>query len=412
MRSTQIGILLILAALSARVQAVELGEELRQFTSIDAQIGDEFGWSTGIHRGIGIFGAPNAQNNGAASGAAFLFDVTTGEQLARLVPDDIGPGDRFGVSVAIYNDIAIVGSLLADAQGEDSGAAYLFDVNTGKQLHKLVGDSVTTRDEFGVSVDVYGTTAIVGAHKHNSGLAYLFDVTSGQQLGTLLSEDAAPGDLFGVAVSIDQGTALIGARYDDEFGTSAGSAYLFDVATQKQLHKLNSHDAYTGDRFGMYLDLEGNTAIVASRYDDDAKKSSGSAYLFDVTTGEERFKLTAADADPNDHFGSGVSLSGNIALIGAVNDETDAQLQGSAYLFDISSGEQLMKIIASDRLFLDQFGHSVAIDGGFGLVGAVQFTGLHTGKGYAFAIPETSVNLPLLLFAFLVCRGRGACSKK
>ena len=400
MRSTISGFVFCLW-LAVCAHAIETGDELRKFQSINAQNGDEFGYSADLHNNLGIFGAPGVTNGGAKTGAAFVFDVTTGEQLAKLVPEDVAPNDRFGVSVAINDGIAVVGSLLADANGEDSGAAYLFDARTGQQLHKLVGDDVVADDEFGVSVDVYGSTAIVGAHKHDTGMAYLFDVNTGAQTGTLLSEDAATGDLFGVAVSIHGGTALVGARYDDEFGTSAGSAYLFDVDTQQQTHKLNSHDAYWGDRFGMYLDLEGNNAIVASRYDDDAKKSSGSAYIFDVETGEERFKLTAEDADPNDHFGSGVSLSGNIALIGAVNDETDAQLQGAAYLFDINTGEQMMKIVAEDRVFFDQFGHSVAIDGGVALVGAVQFAGSYSGKAYAYAVVPEPTAYVLFLFGFI-----------
>ncbi|MFC1757556.1 hypothetical protein ACFL2H_02150 [Planctomycetota bacterium] len=404
MRSIVSGIVVLLLVAS-RASALETGDELRKFQSIGAQNGDEFGYSVDLHNNIGIFGAPGVTNDGAKTGAAFVFDVTTGEQIAKLVPDDASANDRFGISVAVNNGIAIVGSLLADTNGEDSGAAYLFDARTGQQLHKVIGDDVVSDDEFGISVDVYGSTAIVGAHKHDTGMAYLFDVNTGAQTGTLISEDAATGDLFGVAVSIDGPTALVGARYDDEFGTSAGSAYLFDVATQKQTHKLNSHDAYWGDRFGMYLDLEGNNAIVASRYDDDAKKSSGSAYLFDVETGEERFKLTAEDADPNDHFGSSVSLSGNVALIGAVNDETDAQLQGAAYLFDITTGEQITKIVAEDRVFFDQFGHSVAIDQGIGLVGAVQFSGSFSGKGYAYAVvPEPNALASFLIGLLLLGR--------
>jgi hypothetical protein len=156
----------------------------------------------------------------------------------------------------------------------------------------------------------------------------------------------------------------------------------------------------------MYLDIDGNTAIVASRYDDDAVKSSGSAYLFDVDTGKERFKIVADDQDPNDHFGSSVSVSGGLAVIGAVNDEAVGIYAGSAYLFDVHTGKQITKLNAEDGGYFDQFGHAVAIDGNTVVVGATQlnFNGttdpLPSGKAYVYQIqvPEPNMFEPNMLF--------------
>ena len=354
---------------------------------------------------------------GAQSGAAFVYDIRTGEQITKLHPEDAAAEDRFGISVAIHENVAIVGSLHANATGPMSGAAYLFDVTTGKQLHKIVGEDTVAGDEFGISVGISDATAIVGAHMHDTGMAYLFDVESGQQTGKLISEDADSGSLFGVAVALDGNTALVGARYDDEFGTAAGAAYLFDTSTQQQMHKLTAHDATNGDRFGMYVDVDGNTAIVGSRYDDDVKKSSGSAYLFDVDTGRERFKLVADDSEPNDHFGSAVSVSGNMAIVGAVNDATHTIFAGSTYVYDVNTGEQLIHILAEDGQFLDQFGHSVGLDDGIAVVGATQLlqsgsTELATGKGYVFdlrTVPEPCTALGTICAAMLML---GTCRRQ
>ncbi len=83
-------------------------------------------------------------------------------------------------------------------------------------------------------------------------------------------------------------------------------------------------------------------------------------------------KLLAADGAANDIFGSSIAMSGNTAVISAVNDN-DAQ--GSAYVFERNSGgannwDQVKKLTASDGAAGDNFGRSVAIDGNTVVVGS------------------------------------------
>jgi len=96
------------------------------------------------------------------------------------------------------------------------------------------------------------------------------------ELHKLTASDAAAGDNFGASVAISGSTAIVGARYDDD----SGSAYLFDVATGGQLFKLTASDAAAGDVFGVSVAISGATALVGARWDDDAGTDSGSAYLF------------------------------------------------------------------------------------------------------------------------------------
>ena len=65
-----------------------------------------------------------------------------GDQLAKLLPDDGAAEDRFGHSVAISGTTAIVGAPGDDDDGTRSGSAYLFDTTTGRQIAKLLGGSV------------------------------------------------------------------------------------------------------------------------------------------------------------------------------------------------------------------------------------------------------------------------------
>jgi len=134
-------------------------------------------------------------------------------------------------------------------------------------------------------------------------------------------------------VAISGNTALVGARLDDDGGNESGSAYLFDITTGLQLAKLTASDAAAGDRFGSSVAISGNVALIGAFSNDDAGDSSGSAYLFDITTGLQLAKLTASDAALGDEFGFSVAISGNTALVGALFDDDGGFDSGSAYLY-------------------------------------------------------------------------------
>ena len=102
--------------------------------------------------------------------------------------------------------------------------------------------------------------------------------------------------------------------------------------------KLTAPDATTGDEFGYAVFLSGDTALVGARLDDGVGTDSGSAYVFEKqgTVWVETATLAASDAAVGDNFGVSVSLSGDIALVGAVGDSDAGFYSGSAYVFSVS----------------------------------------------------------------------------
>ncbi len=219
------------------------GWQIAKLLPDDGATGDGFGYSVAISGPPGdkvaIVGAPGDNDNGFDSGSAYLFDTTTGWQIAKLLPDDGAVEDYFSWSVAISgppgNKVAIVGAPGDDHHGNASGSAYLFDTSMGEQIAKLLSDDGAAFDEFGRSVAISGATAIVGAYLGDdngadSGSAYLIDTTTGRQIAKLLADDGAADDYFGGSIAISGGTAIVGAYWDDDNGTNSGSAYLFDAA--------------------------------------------------------------------------------------------------------------------------------------------------------------------------------------
>tara|TARA_R110000744_G_scaffold364411_1_gene472942 strand:- start:261 stop:1583 length:1323 start_codon:yes stop_codon:yes gene_type:complete len=370
--------MIILSAFVALPASAQTINEVMKIVASDAATYDTFGSSVAISGTTAIVGIDGDDDGGFNSGSAILFDTETGLQLFKFIASDPAVSGYFGEAVAISGTIAIIG-----AYGNE--AAYLFDTITGQEIYKLTAADGEEDDRFGFSVAISGTAALVGAHwdddwDRNSGSAYIFDTTTGQQLFKLTASDGGRDESFGYSVAISDTTALVGAGSNDA-GIASGSAYIFDTTTGQELFKLTASDAAQFDFFGDAVAISGTTAIVGAR-------GSGSAYIFNTTTGQELFKLTAADGEEGDRFGFSVAISGTTALVGADYDDDAA---GSVYAFDTTTGQQLYKLVASDGAMDDVFGNAVAISGTTALVGARydDDAGDASGSAYFFNLTGT-----------------------
>lgn len=268
---------LVAVDLAMGAGAASAATQLAKLIPEDGAEGDFFAWSVALDGTTALVGARHDADNGEDSGSAYLFDVATGAQRVKLIPDDGAAGDWFGQSVALSGNIALVGAPYDNDSGDHSGSAYLFDTTTGAQLAKLTPDDGEMGDKFGWSVALSGTRALVGAWGH-AGAAYLFDVTTGTQLAKLTADDSAVGHSFGWSVALDGETALVGARTDYGNVRISGSAYLFDVTTASQIGKLT----HRAGRAANAVALDGETALVGAPYNSVNGPYSGSAYLFDI----------------------------------------------------------------------------------------------------------------------------------
>ena len=105
----------------------------------------------------------------------------------------------------------------------------------------------------------------------------------------------------------------------------------------------------------------------------DKLKDSMNNVIYELKITEK--KLLASDGDNNDYFGYSVAISGNYAIVGAYLDNDKGNNSGSAYIFERDSSDnwtQKIKLLASDGLYNDYFGYSVAISGNYAIVGAYQ----------------------------------------
>ena len=166
--------------------------------------------------------------------------------------------------------------------------------------------------------------------------------------------------------------------------------------TNTENSKITAADADTSDWFGSSVSISGNYAIVGVPFDDDSGDHSGSVYIFKraETSWTQQAKLTANDATTGDIFGESVSIYGDYAIIGAPHDDDDGSYSGSAYVFMRSdtSWTQQAKLTADDAEAEDYFGESVSIYGDYAIVSARldDDGGSRSGSAYIFKRTDTS----------------------
>ena len=112
-------------------------------------------------------------------GAAYVCASDTGNVLTTL-PNPALDGDAgFGQSLVAVGDDVLVGAYLDDTVAFDSGAAYLFDGTTGEVLYTFHDPTPDTREWFGMSVAAMDNNILIGgvwdkAGADKVGSAYLF----------------------------------------------------------------------------------------------------------------------------------------------------------------------------------------------------------------------------------------------
>ena len=345
--------------------------------------------------------------------AAYATDI---QEIKKLLASDGEADDRFGRSVSISDDHAIVGAYGEDSNGHNAGVAYLFYKDFGGIgnwgiAKKLTANDAEAGDVFGRSVSISGDYAIVGATGHdslfnNSGAAYIFKKNLGslnnwEQLTILIANDAEANDAFGSSLSISGDYVIVGAPAEDTDRRNAGAAYIFKknkggLNNWGQVAKLTASDAEEGASFGTSVSISGDYVIVGAASDDSWGGNAGVAYIFfkdqdGVDNWGQVKKIFSRDAEANDNFGLSVSISGDYAIVGAWGEDYYGNESGAAYIFHKNhEGEgnwgQIKKITASNAQIDDRFGGYVSISGNYATVGAIMKDILNpdTGAAYLF----------------------------
>jgi len=324
----------------------------------------------------------------------------------QLLAGNPEAGAWFGENVAIEGDTIVVGARLEDmgtlGHQIDVGAVYVYTRTAGiwSEQQKIEADLAYYEYglSYGCSVDVSGDTLIIGSYHWNDfrGFVEVWVRSAGVWIleQRLFPGDPVSGHYFGFQAAIDGDTVVAGALNT----YNSGSAYVFTrsgaVWTQQQ--KLVSPASNSGDRFGTWVDIEGDTVAVGDNQYDDGLGIYGSAHVFTRDTGtwslEQSLVSSSADAE---RFGVPVVLDGDTLAVGDSQEDVVAADDdaGAAYVFTRSGTvwSEQQRLESPDPQLGARFGRGIAIEAGTLLVGAFNHdTGDVANPGALFVFRRTS----------------------
>ncbi|QLG63310.1 hypothetical protein [Halorarum salinum] len=292
-----------------------------------------FGVAASLSGDTAVIGAP--YDTPTFSGSVYVYRRRNGEwtRETKLVPDDVRAGGRFGQSVAVSGNTAVI-----EARGYagELGAVYVFSRQGGQWSReaKLGPNDVEEEHVMGRSVAISENTIVIGVYDNVSGDAYVFSRQNGQwERTTTLHPDGKSSYKFGNAVAVNEDTALIGAIEDNGF---RGAVYVFNRSggSWDSETKLRPNDPHPSSWFGQAVSIDGNSALVGAPGDlftvenggtAGPKSLPGSAYVFAREDGDwtQSGKLTpmSEQYERFEEFGATVALSEATALIGASQDK-------------------------------------------------------------------------------------------
>ncbi|MCB1209436.1 MAG: FG-GAP repeat protein, partial [Verrucomicrobiales bacterium] len=322
-----------------------------------------------------VVGSDSASERGSTEGAVQVFNATTGAFVRKLLPPGtLGGSPRFGTSVAVWGDLVLVGSPAADS---NKGAVHLFNLANGRLLKTLSASDGVAPDFFGADVALNGDIAVVSATGDDGsrGSIYLYQVATGAELGKLQASDGAAGAGFGGSLAMEGNTIAVGAAGADG---GRGAVYFFDAVTRAEVFKLQPASWVAGDHFGATLSMQMGRVVVGGFDYGSASK----AWRYDLATGSGG-SLTIGSSFSSLE-GLGVAVYGPLIAVG---DEVAGGNAGKVHLFDSSDGTFIQTIPAPNGDTSTQgFGAAVALDGNMLVVSAPDDSTQATGAGCVHVI--------------------------
>ena len=314
----------------------ESGDFIRHI-SVQDEFNDSFGFSLSADNGLLAVGSRLAMNrDGVQAGGVFLYDIRSGELIREFFAGDGEQYDFFGHDVALKGDTLVVGASGVDFGTEyQAGAAYVFDVSTGEELAKLVASDGEGFDLFGQYLAFDEGLITVGAigvsvPGPGFGAVYLYDAESFEQQAKITNVSARS---FGVSMAVHHGTLAIGAHAAGSDG--GGAVYLFDAKTYDPIGELSPESHRVDEYFGWRMDAHDGWLAVSAPGNDYDGIGIGSAYIFDLDSQAQIARLLHASPAFGDGFGNDIALDQDSVVIGSIEDSIKDR-NGSAYLYNIS----------------------------------------------------------------------------
>ena len=327
---------------------VRTGSLLATLASPNPQTNGNFGCSAAVivgdHVVVGAYG--ETVNGQGWAGNAYLYKIG-GALVSQLSSPFAQPNGHFGFSVGIGPRGLVVGAPGENARGlMVAGRAYIFDSVTGALRNSLISPHLQFDNFFGWSVAVSDEVAVVGAvggtlpgGLPGAGSAYVYNILTGAPISNLASPNPQTGGTFGWWVSAAArggvGQVAVGAVNETAGGQpQAGRAYVFHTLAGPPVTQLASPNHQVSGAFGDSIAVAGSEVVVGAQTETvNAITDAGRAYIFNANTGALVTTLVSPNAQTRGGFGSRVAMEIMNGIIVAVGALWEFGAAGRVYVF-------------------------------------------------------------------------------
>jgi gliding motility-associated-like protein len=327
--------------------------------------------------------------------------------LDKILASDGVANQNYGGALRISEDYLVVGTTINNI----NSSVYVYSKdNNGNWANeqKLSSPFDDTSYYFGISVSIAGNTIVIGAPNYdnqltNTGAAYVYEVDSNGQWNfkqTLLVPNINENDHFGHIVYntadyiIVNGRELI-ANTDNEI-----SVYIFEKNQNGDWYNTQKIDL---SQFGIgnsenYISMYGDYLVIGDHHYSEIGLFNGAVHIYKKNvsgTWEYDTTIVASDGEEGDYFGTSVSIYENTLVVGASYSDAFGEFSGAAYVYELDGNGNWgneQKLLPSEGVGPEVFGYDVEIHGDRLIVGAAFQSNFapSAGAAYTFQRSENS----------------------
>lgn len=255
----------------------------------------DFGAVFDLEGDLLVVGAPQADIDGVGNaGMALIFRRNLGGTdnwglEETLTEDVLVQGNRFGQTVAVGTDVAVV---MVDDDVDVAARVYRRSAGNWQFVKRLQPVGSVSGDAFGTSAAIEGDSIVVGAIRgnnavqpSNAGSVHVFEHNEGGANNFGQVAELTPSlpefiDRFGEALRLRQGVLTVGAPGSNQaFVFARGGSGWEEIAVVAPPSSLTFNNA----DFGKSVDyMDGSLVVGAARWDDTSSSDRrGAVFLFE-----------------------------------------------------------------------------------------------------------------------------------
>ena len=195
------------------------------------------------------------------------------------------------VALSSDTNTLVVGSPWNDGAGANSGSVRVYDWNGtawNQRGTDIDGESSNNYNGQSVSISANGSIIAMGAVKNNGNAGhvriYSWNGSAWVQLGADIDGETA-GDEIGqsIALTADGNSIVMGAQFNDGGGSNSGHARVFDWNGSDWVQRGTDIDGErSGDYSGISVSItdDGNSIAIGARGNDDGGSGAGQARVY------------------------------------------------------------------------------------------------------------------------------------